>query len=99
VVVAHDGETAIRTFPEAHPEVAILDIGMPGMDGYELARRIRALHEGQEVLLVAVTGWGQAKDRAESCVAGFDHHLTKPVEPERLLQLVARMPRTIAATG
>jgi PAS domain S-box-containing protein len=80
VIVADDGETALRLFEEQHPDVVLLDIGMPQMDGYEVARRIRALPGGRRVLLVALTGWGQEKDRAASREAGFDHHLVKPVD-------------------
>jgi CheY-like chemotaxis protein len=66
-----------------------MDIGMPKMDGYEACRRIRSLPFGSEVILVAVTGWGQEEDRRKSKAAGFDHHMIKPVEPvaiEKLLQ-------------
>lgn len=96
VTVADDGETALRIFNEQQPEVALLDIGMPQMDGYELARRIRARPGGKRVLLVALTGWGQEKDRAASREAGFDHHLVKPVETEAIAQLM-QPPRREAA--
>jgi CheY-like chemotaxis protein len=61
---------------------------MPELDGYEVARRIRARADGAQVSLIAVTGWGQEKDRQQSAEAGFDHHLTKPVDPERLFRLI-----------
>ncbi|MFO7324707.1 MAG: PAS domain S-box protein [Pseudomonadota bacterium] len=87
VAVAHDGEQALRCFEQMRPEFALLDIGMPGMDGYEVARRIRAL--GRPVTLVALTGWGQATDKARAMQAGFDRHFTKPVDPDRIVELLA----------
>jgi PAS domain S-box-containing protein len=87
IFVAHDGEAALRLFEEQKPEFALLDIGMPGMDGYEVARRIRAL--GHPVTLIALTGWGQASDKARAMEAGFDQHFTKPVDPDRLIELLA----------
>ena len=71
------------------PAVALLDLGMPRMDGYELASRLRASEEGRRITLVAVTGWGQADDRRRTAAAGFDHHLTKPVDPHLLTELLA----------
>jgi PAS domain S-box-containing protein len=88
VALAHDGEEALRAFEQHRPEVALLDIGMPVASGYEVARRIRATPEGGAVLLIAITGWAQDTDRAQSRAAGFDHHLTKPVEPEALIGLL-----------
>jgi PAS domain S-box-containing protein len=99
VVIAGDGPSAIRLFDEHAPDVAILDVGMPGMSGYEVARCIRATPRGTTTLLVALTGWGQEKDRRESRAAGFDHHLTKPIEPAAVTELVARMPRVRAASN
>jgi signal transduction histidine kinase/DNA-binding response OmpR family regulator len=84
VRVAHDGPTALRVPSDFIPEVALLDIGLPVMDGYELAHRMRELREFQDVRLVAVTGYGQEGDRARSHSAGFDAHLVKPVDPDRL---------------
>jgi CheY-like chemotaxis protein/two-component sensor histidine kinase len=97
VVVACDGNAALRLFEAHAPDVAVLDIGMPLLDGYEVARRIRASANGAQVLLVAVTGWGQEKDRRETREAGFDHHLTKPVEPEAVSQLIQPKGRDTAA--
>jgi CheY-like chemotaxis protein len=77
--IAADGPEALKVFDEFQPEVVLLDIGMPGMSGYEVAGAIRARTKGTQVLLVAVSGWGQESDRQASFVAGFDHHLTKPV--------------------
>jgi len=87
VMIANDGETALRLFQERKPHFGLLDIGMPQMSGYELARRIRAQEGGAKVRLIAVTGWGQDKDREASLSAGFDHHLTKPCELADLLAL------------
>lgn len=98
VVVAHDGHAALSLFERHRPEVALLDVGMPGLNGYEVAQRIRARVDGAQVLLIAVTGWGQEKDRRQSAEAGFDHHLTKPVEPDFLIRLLqpARQERVAA---
>jgi Response regulators consisting of a CheY-like receiver domain and a winged-helix DNA-binding domain len=68
----------------------VLDIGMPGMDGYELARRLRCLPQLTGVLLIALTGWGQEEFRRRSKEAGFDHHLVKPADPRALRELLAR---------
>ncbi|HEV7609322.1 MAG TPA: ATP-binding protein [Steroidobacteraceae bacterium] len=88
VELAHDGNAALRSYEERRPDVALLDIGMPMANGYEVARRIRAMPAGKEVLLIAITGWAQDADKAESRAAGFDHHLTKPIEPDALIDLL-----------
>lgn len=90
VDVAHDGESALRSYAEHRPDVALLDIGMPGKNGYEVAQQIRASRK--DVLLIAVTGWAQDSDKAQSRAAGFDHHLTKPVEPATLIGLLGEPP-------
>jgi CheY-like chemotaxis protein len=87
VKVAADGAQAVEIASGFRPEIAFLDIGMPRMDGYEAARRIRALL-GHHVVLVALTGWGQDEDKRRSREAGFDEHLTKPPDPERLERLI-----------
>jgi DNA-binding response OmpR family regulator len=71
------------------PEIAILDIGMPGLSGYDVARRIRQNNGKDGVLLIALTGWGQESDKARAAAAGFDHHFTKPVEPSILSALIS----------
>jgi CheY-like chemotaxis protein len=76
--VANDGEAAVRAAHEFRPEIVFLDIGMPGKDGYEVARELRDSADTRDVVLVALTGWGAKDDRARSRQAGFDHHLTKP---------------------
>jgi len=87
VRVAYDGAGALRMGREFRPRVAVLDIGMPGTDGYEVARAFRRTL-GSEVKLVALTGWGQEADRRRALEAGFDHHLTKPVDPSALNDLL-----------
>ena len=89
----HDGPSALALAADFEPEVVILDIGMPGMDGYEVARRLRARPESQQTRLVALSGWGQEKDRERSRAAGFDHHLVKPVDLELLSRPSGPRPR------
>jgi CheY-like chemotaxis protein len=88
VEVANDGQAALDVLTSFRPELVLLDIGMPGMDGYEVAARIRALPEHQGVTLVALTGWGQSEDRERSHAAGFDRHLVKPIDIETLEALL-----------
>ncbi len=88
VRVVHNGAEAVATFEAQPAEVAILDIGMPGLNGYEAARQIRRLSPGGTETLIAVTGWGQVSDKARALAAGFDHHFTRPVEPEKLTELL-----------
>ena len=78
--------TALVAVSAFQPEVVLLDIGMPGMDGFEVARRIRLHPKSRKVTLIALTGWGHEKDRRDSEAAGFDHHLIKPVDMARALQ-------------
>jgi PAS domain S-box-containing protein len=84
VRTAHDGPGAVALAREFRADLAIVDIGLPGLSGYEVARRIRAQDGGADMLLVALTGWGQAQDKQAAMDAGFDRHLTKPVAPEQL---------------
>ena len=88
VRVALDGATALAIYQEFDPSVVLLDIGMPDMDGYEVARRIRAGFPERRTAIVALTGWGQEQDRWRTRTAGFDHHLTKPADIEALQALV-----------
>ena len=92
VRVAHDGLAALAAAREMNPDVVLLDLGLPKMDGLEVARSLRARADGPRPLLVAITGFGQAEDRARTTAAGFDHHLTKPVDP-KLLQTLMRTAR------
>lgn len=87
--VAHDGREALETARTFGPDVAVLDIGMPGMDGYEVARELRRMPQTRHATLIALTGWGDISDRARSHAAGFDHHLTKPAEFSVLQRLLA----------
>ena len=93
VRTAANAPAALVAAAELRPEIAFLDIGLPGMNGYDLARRLRADASLPPMTLVAVTGWGQAEDRRQSREAGFDHHLTKPVAPSELQAFVDRAPR------
>jgi CheY-like chemotaxis protein len=94
VRVAYDGPAALELLNDYRPGVIFLDIGMPGMDGYEVARRVRRLPGSESVRLVALTGWGQQEDRRRSAEAGFDHHLVKPVEPKALEDVLAGPKKT-----
>ena len=85
---ASDGRQAVEIATAVRPQVAVLDIGMPTLNGYEVARRIRAEEWGRGMRLIALTGWGQAEDVARAHAAGFDHHVTKPVDLEALQRLV-----------
>lgn len=88
VEVAYDGRTALDKVRSLRPTVVLLDLGMPGMDGYEVARRIREEPESKGVTLIALTGWGQEDDRSRAKEAGFDHHLVKPVDIGELQALL-----------
>jgi PAS domain S-box-containing protein len=93
VSVAHDGFAALERAQEWLPSVVLLDLGMPRMDGYEVARRLRRDPAHASTLLIALTGWGQPEDRRRSAEAGFDHHLVKPVEFGVLRTLLGALPR------
>ena len=88
VQVACSGPEALELLARFRPAVILLDLGMPGMDGYEVARRIRAQQELKDILLIALTGWGQESDRRRTREAGFDHHLTKPANLDTLQALL-----------
>lgn len=85
VTTAYDGLAAVAAAASTLPDVVVMDIGMPGLDGYEAAREIRQQPRGKDVVLIALTGWGQATDKQRASHAGFDHHLVKPVDYSRLL--------------
>jgi CheY-like chemotaxis protein len=99
VRTTHDGPGALEEARTFRPEVVLLDIGLPGMDGYEVAREIRRLTWGNETLLVAVTGYGQEEDRRCSREAGFDAHLVKPVDPEALRALLSASESIVPGTA
>ena len=85
---AHDGVEAVEAIEKYRPEVVLLDIGLPRLDGHEVCRRVRAQTWGREIVMIALTGWGQEEDRRKSEEAGFNGHLVKPVDYDRLLELV-----------
>jgi PAS domain S-box-containing protein len=94
--VAYAAAEALAIAAREHPDVVLLDIGLPDLSGHELARRLRAEPWGAGMQLIAITGWGQEDDRRKSREAGFDEHLTKPVDPELLIGLIARSKRQVA---
>ncbi len=97
VDTAADGETALELIQTNCPDVALVDLGLPGIDGCEVARRIRANSQFDQLFLIAVTGYGQAEDIRRSLAAGFDIHLVKPLDPEKLVQLLNERPQRRAA--
>jgi two-component system, chemotaxis family, CheB/CheR fusion protein len=99
VYTAANGAVALESAEQHRPEVALLDIGMPKLDGYEVARRIRAQPWGARITLVALTGWGQDSDRRRSQEAGFDSHLVKPLDLDKLTDLLAALPSADAAVA
>lgn len=91
IYTASNGEQTLERAAAHRPDVALIDIGMPGMDGYEVARRIRAEPWGASIMLVAVTGWSPDSHGSSSKDAGFDTHLVKPVDPQQLTAVLARI--------
>jgi len=94
--VAHTAAEALAKAASHHPEIVLLDIGLPDMSGHQLAQDLRAEPWGADLQLIAITGWGQEDDRRRSLEAGCDQHLTKPVDPEQLISLIARSNRAVA---
>ena len=90
VRTATDGASALKLTAEFEPQLILSDIGLPGMDGYELAPALRRVAGSRKVIIAAATGYGHASDRARSEAAGFDHHLVKPLDADVLLEFVAR---------
>jgi len=88
---AHDGESAVASAESFLPEVVLLDIGLPKLNGYEVAQRIRENTWGQSMFLIAVTGWGQEEDRQRSTEVGLNVHMVKPVEPAVLERILAEL--------
>lgn len=86
--VAYDGESAVRAAAAQRPDVILMDIGLPGLNGHDAAQQIRLQNPGMEVLIVALTGWGQESDRKRSAAAGIDHHLVKPLDLELLKEIL-----------
>lgn len=81
---AYDGRSALEAVRAATPDIVVMDLGMPGMDGYQTARAMRALPGGEAIVLIALTGWGHEDAREKTGAAGFDHHIVKPVNFETL---------------
>jgi CheY-like chemotaxis protein len=94
VRVAYDGLSALDVASVERPDIMLVDIGLPGMDGYEVARRVRQDPKLQRTVLVALSGYGREEDKREAAAAGFHHHLTKPVEFDKLQGLVSGVSRT-----
>jgi CheY-like chemotaxis protein len=90
VTKVYSASAALEAAARLHPDVAFIDIGLPQMDGYEVARRLRASENGHEIRLVALTGYGQPDDRAEARRAGFDHHLVKPADWQSVGAILAQ---------
>jgi CheY-like chemotaxis protein len=91
VLVANSGRQALELCEQHQPDIAIIDIGMPDLSGHEVAARIRSSPWGREMILLAVTGWGQASDVQRALGAGFDRHLTKPVDPDTIETLIRQL--------
>ena len=89
--VAHDGMEAVAAIEANRPEVVLLDIGLPKLDGHEVCRRIREQPWGKDIVVIALTGWGQEDDRRKSEEAGFNGHLVKPVDYDKLLELLGEL--------
>ena len=92
VHTVHDGHAALAAAAEFGPDAAVIDLGMPGLSGIDVAKKIRGEPWGDGILLVALTGWGQQEDRRRTADAGFDHHLVKPADPAELDQLLQSSP-------
>jgi CheY-like chemotaxis protein len=89
VYEAEDGPAAIDMIRATEPDIAFVDVGLPGCDGYEVARRVRSIPEVRSVFLVALTGYGQPEDKVEALDAGFDMHVVKPVDQNHLRSVIA----------
>jgi CheY-like chemotaxis protein len=91
VRVAHTGAAAVQSALSCQPEVVLLDIGLPGMDGYQVAARLREVPQLKKTTVIAMTGYGEDSDRQRAFQAGFDHHFLKPIDPERLQDFLATL--------
>jgi CheY-like chemotaxis protein len=99
VRTANDGRSAIEVAASFRPQVVVLDLGLPKLDGYEVSRRLRNLPVTRDALMVAVSGYGQDEDKRQAQEAGFDFHMTKPVDPARLIAVIASAPALVRAPG
>lgn len=97
-MTAHDGHEGLQASRTFEPHVVFLDIGLPGMNGYDVARRLRADEQTRAAYLVALTGWGSEEDRQRSSDAGFDLHLTKPVELQTLARVLQQSVSSLHST-
>jgi CheY-like chemotaxis protein len=88
---AYDGEEAVAAASEFQPDVILLDLDLPKLNGYEVCRRIRKQPGGKELVIIAQTGYGQAEDRRRTHEAGFDYHIVKPLDPDALMDLLAEL--------
>ncbi len=93
VRVVHDGRAALSAFADFKPDAALLDIGMPQLSGYEVARIVRENLQQRSAVLIALTGWGQDRDKEQALAAGFNHHFTKPVEPAQINEILRSLSR------
>jgi CheY-like chemotaxis protein/anti-sigma regulatory factor (Ser/Thr protein kinase) len=96
VSTAHDGQAALESAIKFHPNLILLDIGLPGTNGYEVAKKLRQQHDLQSIVLVAMTGYGQEADRERSHEAGFDHHLVKPAEFSKVQEILATVSKKVS---
>jgi CheY-like chemotaxis protein len=91
VRLAEDGEEALKVAEQFLPDVVLLDLGMPKLNGYDACRRMREQPWGQKMIIIALTGWSRDEDRQRTTEAGFDHHLVKPIRPLHLLEVIAEL--------
>lgn len=94
---ANDGNEAVARATELAPDIMLLDIGLPGMSGYEVCQAVRKLPTGSGILIIALSGWGQAADKQRALDSGFDEHLTKPVEHGELVRIMETLTRSRAS--
>ena len=99
VSFAFDGNEALAVAERSRPQIVIRDVGLPGLDGYQVARRLRGAKASAKVTLIALTGSGQPDDVARARAAGFDHHFVKPVDPQAILDSLVCPPETGSAAG
>jgi CheY-like chemotaxis protein len=97
VQLAHDGEEALKMAEQFLPDVVLLDLGMPKLNGYDVCRCMREQPWGAKMIIIAITGWGREEDKERTREAGFDHHLVKPVMPLNLLQVIAELAKNRAS--
>ncbi|CAN5353287.1 hypothetical protein BH11PLA2_BH11PLA2_19600 [soil metagenome] len=89
--VSYDGPHALEVVSNYKPELVFLDIGLPGMNGYEVAKRLRTVLHHEPAVLIALTGWGSDNDKQRSREAGFDFHMTKPIESDKVIELITSL--------